>query len=150
MLLLSIFFRFDIFGFKVVWSYRLHYIHGRIFFCFYLGSTCTLVLLNIPLIAWNQLSSAIVFLTSASFTIYRNGSSTKYNVTLRTYPARVPTCPWSNIFGMKTSRNEPLNSVSQTMKVILMFTSNSLRLLILDLSDSALPSFLFEVLSLKF
>ena len=129
--------------------FRLVLFIRQIAFICYLGNSWILALLNIPVTARNQLSSAIVFLTSESFTIQRNGSSTKQKTIAKMCAAPVPTCPWPNIVEPKIDRNEPTNSVSQTTKVTLMFTSVSLRLLILEFSDSNLSRFFSELRFLK-
>ena len=121
----------------------------QIAFTCYLGNSWILALLNIPLTARNQLSSAMVFLTSETFTRQRNGRNTKQNTSANIYTVPVPTCPWPNMVEPKINRIEPTNSVSHTTKVTLMFTSVSLRLLILEFSDSNLSRFFSELRFLK-
>ena len=107
-----------------------------------------MVLINIPIIARNQLSSVIVFFTSSSFTRYRNGRITKQNTKASACPVTVPACACPKNFEVPSSIIEPTNSVSHTTKVTLMFTLVSLRLLILELSDSNWSRLLSELRSL--
>ena len=88
----------------------------------------------------NQLPSTIATLVLMQFIIYEKGSRTKYNKIIYVWKIAIDSCPCPNSEGMHHSKQEAKNSISQTIRVTLMFTWLCLRLLILVFSDSNLSN----------